>query len=135
MRFKNEKNKTEFLIVVSDVPAPLSDYSLRWSIENLFSGLKSRGFDLEATHLLESDRLSRLVSVLAVAFAWAVATGEAAEEQERQEGKVPRVKHHGRRAVSTFRRGLDILRNLLAPLAGNYEKANLLNVVRILYGT
>lgn len=135
MRFKNEKGKTEFLIIASDKPAPLSDYSLRWNIENLFSGLKSRGFDLEATHLLESDRLSRLVSVLAVAFAWAVATGEVVEEQERQQGKPPRTKAHGRRAVSTFRRGLDILRSLLAPLAGNYNKANLLNVVQILYGT
>ena len=88
---------------------------------------------LEATHLRESDRLSRLVSVLAVAFTWAVATSEATEEKERQQGELPRVKRHSGRAVSTFRRGLDILRNLLAPLAGNYDKANLLNVTRILY--
>ena len=56
MRFKNEQNQSEFLIVVSDTVAPLSDYGLRWGIENLFSGLKSRGFDLEATHLFFSFR-------------------------------------------------------------------------------
>ena len=95
MRFRNEKGKTEFLIVASDKPAPLSDYGLRWSIENLFSGLKSRGFDLEATHLIDSERLSRLVSVLAVAFAWAVATGEAAEtEQTQQQNKPSKGNRH-----------------------------------------
>jgi len=51
MRFVSDKGKRDYLIrdyliVVSNEPAPLSDYALRWSIENLFSGLKSRGFNL-----------------------------------------------------------------------------------------
>ena len=43
MRFVNDKGKKDYLIVVSSEPAPLSDYALRWGIENLFSGLKTRG--------------------------------------------------------------------------------------------
>ena len=139
MRFRNEKGKIEFLIVVSngdrDKPACLADYGLRWCIENLFSGLKSRGFDLEATHLLDGERLSRLVSVLTVAFCWSVAVGETAFAEQRQAGKEPLRKGHGRLAISTFRYGLDLLRSLLAPLCGNYHKAGLLKACQILYGT
>jgi hypothetical protein len=29
----------------------LADYRLRWGIESLFGAIKSRGFDLESTHL------------------------------------------------------------------------------------
>lgn len=134
MRFKNDKGKKEFLIVVSDEPAPLSDYGLRWSIENLFSGLKSRGFDLEATHLLEPERLSRLVSVLAVAFAWAVATGEEVIEKQKQDGKQT-LKAHGRRAKSALRHGLDLLRSMLAPMCGNYKQPDLKPALNFLYGT
>lgn len=133
-RFKNDKGKTEFLIIVSDEPAPLSDYGLRWSIENLFSGLKSRGFDLEATHLIEADRVSRLISVLAVAFAWAVATGEEVVQKRQSEGKQT-LKAHGRRAKSALRHGLEMLRNLFAPLCGNYSQKDLQSALRVLYGT
>lgn len=133
-RFLNDKGKKEFLIVVSNEAAPLSDYGLRWSIENLFSGLKSRGFDLEATHLIAPDRLSRLVSVLAIAFAWAVATGEEVLEKRKQEGKRT-LKAHGRGAKSAFRHGLDCLRNLLAPLCGDYKQPDLQYALQFLYGT
>jgi hypothetical protein len=133
MRFKNERNESEVLIVVSDVAAPLSDYGLRWAIENLFSGLKSRGFDLEATHLLHKERLSRLLSVLAIAFSWSVVVGEADAQQHR--GKVPKKKGHGRRAKSGFREGLDILRSLMAPLCGRWNQSGFTRVVQFLYGT
>ena len=131
MRFKNEQNQSEYLIVVSDTPAPLSDYGLRWGIENLFSGLKSRGFDLEATHLLHGERLSRLLSVLAIAFCWSVAVGEANAKEQKQ----AKNKGHGGLAKSSFRNGLDILRNLLAPLCGSWNQSGFTQVVQFLYGT
>lgn len=135
MRFKNEAGEAEMLIVVSDVPAPLSDYALRWSIENLFSGLKSRGFEWEATHLLDSGRLSRLISVLALVFCWCVAVGEAEMTERKAQGKTVMKKGLGRLAMSAFRRGLDKLRSLLAPLSGHFNQANLGEVLQFLYGT
>ena len=134
MRFKNEQNQSEFLIVVSDTVAPLSDYGLRWGIENLFSGLKSRGFDLEATHLLHGERLSRLLSVLAIAFSWSVVVGEAEARQQKQ-ARLRMRKGHGRLPQSRFREGLDTLRNLLAPLCGNWNQSGFTEVVQFLYGT
>jgi hypothetical protein len=135
MRFRNERGEIEFLIVVSDVPAPLSDYGLRWGIENLFSGLKSRGFDLEATHLLQGERLSRLLCVLAIAFCWCVTVGIAELAEREQGGKVIHKKGLGRLAKSALRCGVDTLRSLLAPLCGSVNPAGLRKAIRFLYGT
>jgi Transposase DDE domain len=135
MRFVDDKGKKDYLIVVSNEPAPLSDYALRWSIENLFSGLKSRGFNLEATHLLENERISRLLSVLALAFCWSVVVGMADFEQREREGRPMKRKGHGRFGVSAFRNGLDRLRSLLAPLCGHFDGKGLQSAIQFLYGT
>src|SRR5262249_16072951 len=99
----------EFVIVVSDRPGDkagdlLERYRLRWGIETLFGWLKRRGFDLEATHLRQAARLSRLLAVLALAFSWAYVTGVWLFEQQPW-----KIKKHGRLAVSLFRKGLDWL--------------------------
>ena len=117
--------KGDFLVVVSDRPAPcedlLSEYSKRWGIETLFGSLKKRGFDLEATHLRDSERLSRLLCVLSLAFCrkrsvsacWSYMCGAAKFAR-----KPWKVRKHGRLPVSIFRSGLDFLQRLLAPLTG-----------------
>jgi len=43
-------------------------YRQRWSIETLFAALKSRGFDLEQTHLTTPGRIERLIGLLALAL-------------------------------------------------------------------
>ncbi len=83
----------DYLIVISDVAAPLSQYALRWGIETLFGCLKSRGFCLEATHVTAQERLSKLLAVLSLAFCWAFAAGVWLSAQ-----KPLKVKKHGRRA-------------------------------------
>ena len=42
----------------------INDYGARWGIETLFGIFKSRGFNLEDTHLIDSERLSRLFALL-----------------------------------------------------------------------
>lgn len=83
-------------------------YGQRWSIETTFGALKRRGFDLESTHLRASERLERLVGVLAVALLWCVKVGRWCQQEH-----PIRVKPHGRRSVSVFRYGLDYLRQRL----------------------
>ena len=51
------------------------DYGLRWGIEAMFSDFKTRGFNLEDSQITRTDRLDRLVRVLALALHWAVSTG------------------------------------------------------------
>jgi hypothetical protein len=61
--------------------ARVLDYGLRWGIESLFSDLKSRGFDIESSHLRHADRLSRLLLVVSIASYWCVSLGAESEEK------------------------------------------------------
>lgn len=69
----------QFLFVASS-GAPqaeaLDAYADRWQVETLFGCLKSRGFNFEDTHLTDPKRLSKLIGLLALAFAWTYRTGE-----------------------------------------------------------
>ena len=69
----------DFLFIASS-GAPqaeaLDAYAGRWQVETLFGGLKSRGFNLEDTHLTHPERLAKLMGLLALAFAWTCRTGE-----------------------------------------------------------
>ncbi len=68
----------EYVIVAApdESEALLEDYARRWEIETLFGCLKTRGFCLEATHVTDTERLRKLVALLALAFCWAHLAGE-----------------------------------------------------------
>jgi hypothetical protein len=69
----------DFLFIASS-GAPqagaIDAYADRWQVETLFGALKSRGFNLEDTHLTDPKRLAKLMGLLALAFAWTYRTGE-----------------------------------------------------------
>jgi len=96
----------ELLILISNEPSPemIEEYRRRWQIETLFGCLKSRGFALEETHLQESERLEKLLGLLALAVCWAWLAGEKISQT-----KPITIKKHGRGAKSIFRVGLDYL--------------------------
>lgn len=105
--------KSDYLIVVSNTSAQeaLEFYRLRWGIEVLFAALKSRGFNFEQTHLVDRDRIAKLVALLALAFTWAHLVGLWLAE-----AKPLSIKNHGRAARSLFRSGLDQLQYVLLNL-------------------
>ena len=100
----------EYLILVSPESCEKSheEYKKRWSVETLFGALKSRGFNLEDTRLQDSERLSRLLALLALAFTWAFVVGlwEASVKELK-------LKKHGYPPKSIFRCGLNILCRLV----------------------
>jgi Transposase DDE domain. len=101
-----------FLILASrgvDTDSILDLYRQRWDIETLFAALKSRGFDLEATHLTEPDRIRKLLGILALTYSWTRIVGL---NRKRREGP-PRECANGYPERSLFRYGLDRLRELL----------------------
>jgi hypothetical protein len=53
----------------------LALYRLRWGIESFFAHLKSRGLNVEHTHLSGRIRIERLCAVLAAAFVMAYRNG------------------------------------------------------------
>jgi hypothetical protein len=87
----------------------LSEYRRRWTIETMFGNLKTKGFNLEDTHITDRGKLSTLLAVLAMAVALCVKTGVAAARI-----KPIAIKKHGRRAVSLFALGLGALRKIFA---------------------
>jgi hypothetical protein len=93
----------------------------------LFGCLKSRGFRLEETHVIEAERLKKLLALLALAFCWAHVVGEWLNQQ-----KALKVKKHGRLAKSIFRYGLNHLRRILCNLADRFQQIAFRQVTQLL---
>lgn len=109
------KLQKNYLIVASNVQDPdaLQYYKERWAIETLFLNLKSRGFDMESTHLREPKRIAQIIAILSLAYSWASLVG-----LWRNDSEAIKRKKHGRKAQSFFRYGLDLLqRMMLTPVS------------------
>jgi hypothetical protein len=100
----------DYLILITSYPTndALIDYAKRWTIETLFGSLKSRGFNLEDTHMTDLKKLSKLMALLAISFCWAWKMGHW-----RQQKKPIRIQTHQRKAKSVFRYGLDWLQKIM----------------------
>ncbi len=92
----------------TDLQQVLEVYGQRWAIETTFACLKSRGFNLEDTHLTHPQRWHLLLGLLAWTLLWALLVGEHLHQRK----PIPRKKH-GRPAISLFRRGLDQLTQII----------------------
>jgi len=100
-------------------------YEDREQIERMFSCFKSRGFNLEDTHMTNIAKLERLLGVVTIAFCWAYKMGDHIDFEK----NIPR-KNHGRRIRSIFKTGFVYLRNLLSGVEGRLtEYVNVLVLV------
>ena len=90
------------VIVASNLPVEqaLSECCKRWRIECLFRHLKTGGFRLDETHMIEHDKLERLLCVLVVAYLCCTLLGQP---------KPIRIKTHGRPARAVFLAGFKLL--------------------------
>ena len=95
-----------------------SVYRRRWTIEACFQSFKSRGFDLESTHLRELAKLKKLVALVSIAFGMCVSIGIYQHEKV----KKIKVKKHGYKAKSFFRHGLNMIRQLLKKDAAKWHE-------------
>lgn len=86
----------------------LKQYRVRWLIELYFRSIKSKGFNLEETHMTDPHKIKSLMAVTAIASAIAVIAGRF----RNQIRKIP-IKKHGRPAFSIFTYGLDLLKAIL----------------------
>lgn len=118
MNYLGRENEPEHLILVTNAHAHrgLRHYRRRWEIETLFGALKSRGFDLESTHMTAQGHISKLVGLLALAFVWSHLVG-----QWRNRVDPLQTKKHGRLEKSLFRYGLDLLQSVMLNLAEKQE--------------
>ena len=109
LRFEVKKIKNELVIVTTNIPAPLSAlrlYRKRWGIECLFADAKTKGFNIEDTHMIDPSKLTTLFIMVTLSMTWSY----RCSSQEMGRGSI-RKKKHGRYEKSWFRTGLDALRN------------------------
>ena len=106
---RNAKGEIEILAIAtnSNVENALKVYQKRWSIEVFFQSIKSRGFNLEKTHLDDPIRLKKVVVLASLAFAISFRAGV----WKNKNIKPIKIKNHGYRAKSYFRYGLDYIRS------------------------
>ncbi|WP_147921132.1 IS4 family transposase [Pontibacter qinzhouensis] len=93
-------------------------YRRRWTIEACFQAFKSRGFDLESTHLKDLEKLKKLMAMVSIAYGLCVSMGIY---QDARVKKI-KVKNHGYKANSFFRKGLDKVREMLKMKARKWHK-------------
>ncbi len=101
----NKHGKLEFVIIATYCfdPETLMVYKDRWQIETMFRAMKTSGFNLEDTHLIDLDRISKLLCLVCIAFIWAYLAGI----YKHSVVKPIRTLNNGRKAHSTFKYGLD----------------------------
>lgn len=93
-------------------------YRRRWRIEACFQAFKSRGFDLESTHLKDLGKLKKLVAMVAIAYGLCMSMGIY---QDARVKKI-KIKKHGYKANSFFRTGLDRIREMLRMKARKWHQ-------------
>ncbi len=108
-----------FLIGTLKEPKHLGQvYRRRWTIETVFQSFKSRGFDLESSHIKHLDRLKKLVAVVSIAFAFCVSLGIYQHEKVQK----IKMKKNGYKEKSFCRVGIDLIQDLCKQPVEIFEK-------------
>jgi len=111
MKTLGKNKQIEFVIIATYQFSPdsLLIYKDRWQIETMFRALKASGFNFEVTHLADTERISKLLSLMCIAFIWAYRVGIYKD----QNIAPIKIKKHGRRAYSYFKYGLIFIAHAL----------------------
>jgi hypothetical protein len=132
----SRSEKGELMIVATNMRLKaknaINTYLRRWEIDCLFSGLKSRGFRFEDTHMTQSERIEKLIALLAIGFSWAHKVGEFKASLK----PIALKKHKdGQRRLqnSYFRYGFDFLREAI--LDPEHKTQSLIKYMKILFQT
>lgn len=106
-------SESEYLYLFGNVEPKVMGqlYRKRWSIESCFQNLKGRGFDLEETHLQCRKKLSKLLGLVSLTYAFCVSMGVYLHQKVQS----IKLKKHGYKANSFARHGLNGLRSVLRP--------------------
>ena len=86
----------------------LSNYRLRWLIELFFKSIKSRGFNVEETHMTDPSKIKILFAMISYATALSVQVGIVRDYFD-----PIKLKNHGRPTYSLFTYGFDAMREIL----------------------
>ena len=102
----------EPIYLVSNMPSvqrACDWYRKRMHIETFFSDQKSRGFQLNRSHLSDPERVQRLMVAASLAYLWVIYLGTVAQEDD----WLPLIHRSHRCDLSLFQLGLRLLNYLL----------------------
>lgn len=110
-RIKNSDGVPELQILIcfNRPEKGVDTYKRRWEIETAFRAMKSSGFNIEDTHLRDTERIARLLAMVCIALVWAYLVGEHKDENV----KSIKTLKHGRKAKSLVKYGLEEISNVL----------------------
>lgn len=110
-KIKNKDGKAELQVVISYCKPEVAStlYKDRWQIETAFRALKTSGFNIEDTHLQDTERIEKMFSLVIIAFTWSYLVGIFLNELI----KPIRILNNGRRAKSLFKYGLEYIAMVL----------------------
>jgi len=97
LHFGGKVEKGKRIYVVSNRfkgKGALEIYRRRWGIEQLFSHLKKRGFNLEDTHLTDKKKLERMMGLVSVSFLLSYGWGLHLRTYEKQTAYYRRKSHY-----------------------------------------
>lgn len=110
---KRLPNKEDYLIIISNTSPceALENYKQRWSIEKLFNKLKTRGFNLEDTHMTALNKLEKLIGLVSIAFVWSFLAGELLIQTYKI--RMVTTPKNSKRIKSVFDQGFKYLRKII----------------------
>jgi hypothetical protein len=76
----NQQGENVYIISNSFQTDSADTYRKRWSIEAMFAKFKTKGFNLESTRIMKSNRIVSLFMFMAIAYCYACKLGEIANE-------------------------------------------------------
>ena len=105
-RFAAKRIKEGELLIVAtnldDEARALNLYRKRWGIECLFADAKTRGLNIEDTHITDPDKLATLLVVVALAVTWAYRCATRVMGRKRSgESPTAGARNHGSASAST----------------------------------
>ena len=102
---KTGKHEPQIFVPFCRPEEALADYKERWTIETMFKGLKSSGFNIEDTRMVHINRIEQLFGVVIIAYTWAYLVGIEANLKV----KAIRTLNNERCAISLVKYGLNFI--------------------------
>jgi len=101
-------------------------YKDRWKIETLFKNMKTKGFNIEETHMKDKDKLEKLFMILTFGCAICILAGKIKNYLI----KII-IKKNGRFLYSLFTYGIDFLKNTLFTPISSFKNKYLYVAIQI----
>ena len=102
--YKDENGEVHILATNSSPNRAVELYSIRWQIESMFLCLKTNGFNLEATHMTDPDKLDLMFGLLAILTCWNCKVGLWCHAI-----KPIKIKNHDRPEQNLFHYGMTVI--------------------------